>query len=301
MDLSLSLPTPADNPGIWCRWAWLVGRRGSAADEARHLLIDTVRDASCEQEVRQTALGAYWMVSTVDDAIKLQQQLIAGGETELARFGLEHPRWWKDEQWLNALEHWFGYDAEMDGTITRLWSWQDRAMQFVRIPTEIFQRTGFSGSPSVDWQEALHTGVVQNVRDPVTPFESFWRGHVRDWVRHWLRWEESVRLYLWRLDEESALTAWTQSAPYPSSRPEIGEIQLMQIDKPRPLSETLYLTILGLGYVLNRHETMESAARWDAIWSSWSSSLNYSTFEILSNVQTTNWHIAGMTGMLRDR
>jgi hypothetical protein len=113
------------------------------------------------------------MVSTVDDAVKLQEQLLDEGEMALVQCGLEHPLWWKDEKWNSAMERWFGYDPQVDDIITRLWSWQERPMKVARIPSEVLERAEIVDTPPIDWQQALMTGIREARREPSSAFESF--------------------------------------------------------------------------------------------------------------------------------
>ncbi len=300
MDNRLAPPSHSEGSDPWCRWAWLLGRRVGLADDTVSLLHEVAIDSDRDGEVRRTALQAYWMVADVSDAVSLECELFDQNEMTLAVVGLRHPRWWKDEVWLSACDAWRGADPDIDETIARLWSWANRPMGIIRIPREVTERIGLADPDDIGWADAMEVGLDRANDVPDSPFEAFWRRHIMDWADRWLRWEESVWLYQWRLQEEATLTAWTKSVPYPSSWPDSPAIQTLGVPGARPASESLYLTVLGLGYLLGKDQTPALAAAWDGIWSSWSASLNYMTFEILSNVQTTEWHIGGLTGALRD-
>lgn len=295
-------PSPySEGSDGWCRWAWLSSRTEEVlADRLISVLGEIVIDSGRDGDVRRTALQAYWMGTGVRDAVKLESHLIDQKEIALASVGLQHPRWWKDETWILACNAWRGVDTEIDEAIARLWSWSNRPMAIIRIPQEVTERAALTDMSSIDWERAMTVGVDRAGVPSGSPFETFWRGHIMDWAHRWLLWEESVWLYQWRLREEATLTAWTDSAAYRSSWPDLPGVHTLEVPDPRQSRESLYLTMLGLGYLLGQDTSSTSAAAWDGIWSSWSASLNYAIFEVQSNVQTTEWHIGGLAGALRD-
>lgn len=89
-------PSPDADEYEWCRWAWLVGRRVNAKllGQLHELASDMERDPL----IRQTALGSYWMIAEVDDAIALEEKPLEQKPRALAVHGLNHPRWWHDSR-----------------------------------------------------------------------------------------------------------------------------------------------------------------------------------------------------------
>lgn len=300
MNEVLAIPDRSDGPQAWCRWAWLSGRRPVNNPETKTTLRDVILDNGFGDEVRLTALSAFWTLYELDEIVELQHQLIANHEMALAVSALLHPRWSHNEDWLTACGDWVGVNQDIDEAVIRLWNWADRPIDSVRIPREVLERADIIDVPSIDWRHCLEVGLERAHTPPHSPFEGFWQQHVTDWAAHWLQWEEQIWLYNWRLHEETMLTEWTQSQPYPTVRPVSPTTTVIKIDEARKASEALCFTMLGLGYVLQRNADDHVAAKWDSLWASWSSSLNYATFEVMSNVQTTEWHIGGLTGALRD-
>lgn len=295
------LPPSADAPAVvWCRWAWLTGRQADANAKTVALLRDGVLDRDGDKEVRRALLSAYWEVVDVREAITLERELVSGGRDSLALMGVEHPRWWHHDQWVVALEEWLGSETTLDEAIMRVWSWVDHPAACVRIPTEIWPRMGQVPQSSMAWTDIVARAQTELRQEPKSPFEAFWCPHIKDWCNRWLAWEESACLYRWRLREEQDLTRWTGSAPYAAIAPAGLEVERVVLNKSQPLRDSLYEAVLGLGYWWNQARTTDLAAQWDGIWSSWSSSLNYMAFEVQSNCQTTEWHIGGLTGALRD-
>ena len=135
----------------------------------------------------------------------------------------------------------------------------------------------------------------------MTGFPGFWAQHITDWAEKWFHWEEAVWLYRWRLQEERNLVEWTQSEPYGALSPAIPGVECMALEEPQTVQDSILLIMLGLGYDRGANASVSQAAEWDSIWSSWGASLNYALFEILANVQVTEWHIGGLSGSLRDR
>lgn len=199
-----------------------------------------------------------------------------------------------------ALQEWLGCDPKLDEAIMRVWSWVDHPAAFVRVPTEIWPRMGVASESPMAWTDIVAGAQTELRQEPKTPFEAFWRSHIKEWCDRWLAWEESAFLYQWRLGEEENLARWTGSPPYAATVPTGLEVEGVALNKSQRLRNSLYEAVLGLGYWWNQSRSTDLAARWDGIWSSWSSSLNYMTFEVQSNCQTTEWHIGGLTGTLRD-
>ena len=293
-------PVAAVGSDDWFRWVWLVGRGRAAQADTVDAIQETVLSDGCPASVRAAALNALWSLVPVSVAVGIERQLLDRQDFDLALAGLAHPRWWKDESWLAACMGWIGRDAVVDATVARVLSWTERSVCWGRVPTEVWERIGISRDGTTSWRDVLETGIRCVQDPPKSPFETFWRQHIRHWVNRWLQWEESVYLYQWRIREESDLVAWTGSEPYPAAVPEAPDVDLVAVMADRQAAETLYLTMLGLGYTLRYDQSVSAAAQWDGIWSSWSSSLHYMTFEILTNAQTTEWHIGGLTGALRD-
>lgn len=294
-------PVAAVGSDDWFRWVWLVGRGRTAQAYTVDAIQETVLSDCYPASVRAAALNALWSLVPVSVAVGIERQLLDRQDFDMALAGLAHPRWWKDESWLAACMGWIGRDAVVDATVARVLSWTERSVCWGRVPTEVWERIGISRDGTTSWRDVLETGIRRVQDPPKSPFETFWRQHIRHWVNRWLQWEESVYLYQWRIREESDLVAWTGSEPYPAAVPEAPDVDLVAVMADRQAAETLYLTILGLGYTLRYDQSVSAAAQWDGIWSSWSSSLHYMTFEILANVQTTEWHIGGLTGALRDQ
>ncbi len=297
---ALVLPSESAAPAVWCRWAWLVSRQNTAGEQESGLLESIVRDTAAEMELRTTALSALWVTSALTAAAKIEGALVRHGQNDVALSGVLHPRWWHDEGWQDLSGSWVGACDDLDAAIWMIWAWANWPSPVVRVPVELLERTGLGKWEDHNWLEALRVGVARAENSSArSPFEAFWPQHIRDWVLRWLRWEEAVRLYRWRLAEEASLTRWSGSPPYPASLPPEPRVLKIALDTPMPPHNALYFTMLGLGYLLEK-DSAESAPLWDSIWSSWASSLNYLTFEIQSNCQTTEWHIAGLTGALRD-
>ncbi len=299
-DMDNVQPVPAVGTDDWFRWVWLVSRGGSASADTLDTIATTVFSDSCTSSVRLAALNALWSVAPVAAVIEVERRLLDGDAVDMGLAGLAHPRWWKDPSWLAACRGWLGRNAVVDETLARVLSWTERPVPWVRVPAEVWERTGISGHSQIAWIDVLETGMARVEEPPQSPFETFWRRHMQDWAHRWLQWEENLFLYRWRLGEEADLVAWTGSPPYPASVPEAPAVEWILGAPERPGAETLFLTMLGLGYTLGYHHSAAAAAQWDAVWSSWASSLHYMTFEILANVQTTEWHIGGLTGALRD-
>ena len=292
-------PSESAVPRDWCRWAWLVSRQNTVEEQERQLLESIVREPTADPELQQTALSALWMTSPVTTAVVLEDSFVRHGHTDVALTGVLHPRWWSDAVWQEVAASWLGADDRLDAAIWMVWAWANRPSSVTRVPIEVLERAGLGDSRDLVWPQALEIGRERAKAEARTPFEGFWRQHVRDWVGRWLQWEQAVYLYRWRFAEEERLTRWTESAPYAVAVPPAPEILTIPLDTPMAPQESLYWVILGLGYVLGQ-DGLDLAPKWDAIWSSWASSLNYLTFEVQSNCQTTEWHIAGLTGALRD-
>lgn len=252
MTNSFTPPERAADNRAWCRWAWLAGRQVVADHETRASLHQMALDATAADDVRRTALSAYWMVADLPEALRLEEELMAQNDLNLALLGLWHPRWHGDAAWLDACGTWLGRDARIDETIARLWSWANRSTKWVRVPLEVRERAGLSEEIPINWAETMLLGVERERQAPGSPFEGFWRRHMQEWADRWMRWEASVWLYRWRLEEEGLLTAWTESPPYPASWPAVPEVNRMHVVEPRPAGELLYLTVLGLGYLMKK-------------------------------------------------
>lgn len=298
MNNELVTPSPDADEYEWCRWAWLMGRRMNAKPlgQLQELVFNVERDPL----IRQTALGSYWMLAEVKDAIALEEKLLEQKPQALAVYGLNHPRWWHDSQWLDACQSWTRLDDTVDQTVFRLLSWDGRPLSRARIPHQVYDRVGTVLGP-VDWDKALHAGEQHIQRSKISGFVGFWEHHIAEWARQWFRWEEAVWLYRWRLQEEQQLVEWTHSDPYGAAAPPIPTLECPALSEPRTAQESVCLMMLGLGCQLGAKDDAAKAAGWDSIWSSWAASLHYALFEISSNVQTTEWHVAGLTGSLRDQ
>lgn len=295
---NLVIPSSGADADEWCRWAWLMGRQSSPEPLAQ--LREVVSAREQVHLVRQTALGSYWMLSEVHDAMALEVHLLEQQQWHLAVYGLNHPRWWHDSQWVDACQNWVGLDDTVDRTVFRLASWDYRPLAHARIPHHVYERVGSIRHP-VDWDQALVIGE-KHIRDPKpSGFVGFWEKHITDWAEQWFRWEEAVWLYRWRIQEEQQLVEWTHSEPYGAAPPPIPIMDCPRLSEARTVQESTRLMMLGSGYQLGAKDSSDAAAAWDSIWSSWAASLNYALFDILSNVQTTEWHVAGLTGSLRDQ
>ncbi len=294
-------PVPMVGSDDWFRWMWLASRGGNADADTLSILRVAVFTSDSTSAARLAALTALWSLAPVSVAIDVETRLLDDGEIALGLAGLAHPRWWKDDNWLTASLGWMGRSPALDSAVARVLSWTERPVSWVRIPLEVWERLGIRRVDTVSWIDVLETGLNRVEQTPTSAFETFWRQHIQDWARRWLQWEECLSLYRWRLREESDLVAWTQSEPYPGSMPDVPEVELARSVLDRPVAEALYFIVLGLGYTLGYDQSVSAAAYWDGVWSSWSSSLHYMTFETLANVQTTEWHIGGLTGALRHR
>lgn len=294
MNRELPIPETAD-VYQWCRWGWLMGRRPNP--EALAMLRRMVLDPDRDLLIRQTALGAYWMLAEAHDAIRLEEELLGDQQWDLAVWGLNHPRWWKSTPWLDACQDWTNLNDQVNQALFRVLSWGQRPLLLARIPTEIYDRIPAITKP-IDWEKMLEVGK-QHVREPKSSgFVGFWEQHITEWAKKWYRWEEAVWLYRWRLQEEQQLVEWTNSEPYGARVPEVPMLECPTMLEAETTQERTPLMLLGLGWHLG---SSDKGAAWDSIWSSWAASLNYSLFEILTNVQTTEWHLAGLTGSIRDQ
>lgn len=294
---NLTIPSGTAEPYDWCRWAWLTGRhRGADALQAlRPVIFADDRDIL----VRQTALTAYWMLCDVEAALEMEEGLLADGRWDLARWGLDNPRWWHDARWLDACQHWIGLHASLDSSLIRVQSWGGRKIAWIRAPEQIYDR--ITGLQPPDWPMLLESGLAHMGGPRVKGFPGFWAQHITNWAEKWFHWEEAVWLYRWRLQEERNLVEWTQSESYGVSLPEIPGVECLALREPRTVQDSIFLMMLGLGYNRGANASVRHAAEWDSIWSSWAASLNYALFELTANVQVTEWHIAGLTGSLRDQ
>ncbi len=292
---------PSHDAGMneWCRWAWLVGR--SMQHDQLPMLGDVICDQESDPIVRQTALGSYWVLTDVDGAIQMEECLLADNELRLALFGLQHPRWWHESSWIDVGDRWLGHDTELDQAVDRLKCWAQRPTLFCRIPHQIYDRVNISPETLINWEDIWRIGVEHSHDHEMSGFVSFWHNHITQWADLWYRWEEAIWLYRWRLQEEQQLVEWTHSEAYAGHFPEVPDVETVAIPRPQSAQESISLMILGLGFYLNASKTSQTAAAWDSIWSSWAASLNYALYETLSNVQTTEWHLGGLTGSLRGR
>lgn len=298
MTSTVAIPSDTAEPYEWCRWAWLIGRQCRA--DARAALCSIIFEDDRDITVRQTALSAYWMLSDVKDAIQLEEGLLAERRWGLALWGLDNPQWWHDARWLDASQNWIGVDQSLDSSVIRLQSWGGRKISWVRVPEQIYDRVA-GMQPPLNWRALLEVGAAHLGGPKATGFPGFWAQHITDWAEKWFHWEESVWLYRWRLQEERNLVEWTQSEPYGASSPIIPGVECLALEEPRTVQDSTLLMMLGLGYDWGANASVSQAAEWDSIWSSWGASLNYALFEMLANVQVTEWHIAGLTGSLRDQ
>lgn len=292
-------PSESAVPRDGCRWVWLASRQNTVEEQERQLLESIVRDPTADPELQQTALSALWMTSPVTTAVVLEDSFVRHGHTDVALTGILRPRWWNDPVWQHVAASWLETNDRLDAAIWMVRAWANRPSSVTRVPIEVLERAGLGDSRDLVWSQALQIGRERAKAEARTPFEGFWRQHVRDWVGRWLQWEQAAHRYRWRLAKEELLTRWTDSAPYAAAVPPAPEILTIPLDTPMTPQESLYWVILGLGYLLGQ-DGLDLAPKWDAIWSSWPSSLHYLTFEVQSNCQTTEWHIGGLTGALRD-
>lgn len=266
MTSNAAIPSDTAEPYAWCRWAWLIGRQCSAGTLAAlcSMIFEDDRDIT----VRQTALSAYWMLSDVENAIQLEERLLAERRWDLAQWGLGNPQWWHDTRWLDASQRWIGVDQSLDSSVIRLQSWGGRKISWVRIPDQIYDRIA-GMQPPLNWSALLEAGTAHMGGPKATGFQGFWAQHITDWAEKWFHWEESVWLYRWRLQEERNLVEWTQSEPYGASSPVIPGVECLALGEPRTVQDSTLLMMLGLGYVRGANASVSQAAEWDSIWSSW--------------------------------
>ena len=93
---------------------------------------------------------------------------------------------------------------------------------------------------------------------------------------------------------------WTHKKAHKIRVPDPPLVDMVPLPQAQSAEESITWMVLGLGYHRGAERTDTEAAAWDSIWSSWAASLNYALYEILSNVRITEWHIAGLSGSLRD-
>ncbi len=294
------IPIPSQDADLaqWHQWAWLAGY--TECRSCLPLLKDLIHNRAGDLALRKMALSSYWTLETVENAINLQDTLVRTSDAEMALLGVQHPRWWHEKAWVNSCENWLGRDSLLDQAVIRLWNWSNRPTFSVRIPKEVLARTQLNLSEGVDWAEMWRRGRDLDEQGNFLGFEKFWPRHIRQWSSNWIKWEEAVTLYRWRLDEEGQLAKWAYKNDRSLDKPQSPEVDSVQLPQAQNAQDALMWMILGLGYHLGRDESDNEAAAWDSIWSSWAASLNYALYEVLSNIRITEWHIAGLSGFLRD-
>ncbi|MCL4494815.1 MAG: hypothetical protein M1294_08370 [Firmicutes bacterium] len=298
--MARELPTPSQDadPAQWCRWAWLAGQTQcySCLPVLRELIGNQAYDAL----VRKTALPSYWILSRVEDAIHLQETLLSQHDVALASVGIKHPHWWHEASWLDACQNWLGQDSLLDQAIVRILSWSHRPTLYARVPQEVMSRAGVVPDERLDWEAMWRLGQKYIGQGSLPGFEGFWPRHMSQWASGWLKWEEAVWRYRWRLREEERLVEWTHKKAHKIRVPDPPLVDMVPLPQAQSAEESITWMVLGLGYHRGAERTDTEAAAWDSIWSSWAASLNYALYEILSNVRITEWHIAGLSGSLRD-
>jgi len=296
MTRELEPPAASARRRDWLHWIWLVGRM----QQRGHLqaLKDVILNDGLDEELRKVAVSSYWELVNVDEAILVQNLLIDRQEMVLALYAVNHPKWWHDVQWLDASRHWIGRTDILDAWLKRLWSWTEESTTVARIPREVYHRANAFEEYRGNWGQAWTRGLELLERMPLEGFHAFWPVHIGQWADHFRQWEEATCRYRWRLEEEQALVALTRSDAYITPHIEEPEVDLIVTSEARPPGELLTILILGWGDLVVKDA--QGAALWDSIWASWAASLQYMIFEISSNIQTTEWHIAGLTGALRD-
>ena len=298
--MNRQLLTPAQDADsiTWCQWAWLVGQTQSYHFVPQ--LRDIIFSGEYDLQVRETALSSYWVLSNTAEAIRVEEDLLALNACRLALAGIVDPRWWHENSWLDACQNWFGSDELLDQALIRIRSWANQPSFYARVPQEVLERTHLSQKSAVDWPDMFQIGRSHVHHERSSGFEAFWLLHTADWAARWLQWEEALWRYHWHLEKESRLTQWTQAKISEVQLPELPMVTTVCLAQPERAQDSVVGMVLGLGYHTGADRTEMGSAAWDGIWSSWAASLSYRLFEVLNNVRITEWHIAGMTGTLRD-
>lgn len=285
----------SDDPGLVAQAAWVMGRRrvSSAASRLWRRATDPGLD---NLQSRRLCLEA-WLETQLLTKIKesLDWSLLAAIDPSLVVSAVQHPRWLADRAWLDDLTeatHW-GQDSRH--AVWTVWAWSDRAVPALPLPLDLRQRCGISEQATINWDAVWQEGILSLLEG-----ESWDRievTHAKTWAGKCLHYMQAECIYYRTRNDENILDQWLNKPIGPLlADPKPQE----WVTLPMPTGAIKALTVIGLGLAKwsDHFGEPDFSAWWDGVWASWAASLQYALYEIYSNIQITEWHLGGLTGML---